>query len=324
MIISVSRRTDIPAFFTDWFMKRIDEQYCTMVNPFNRNQVSYISLKPQDVEAMVFWTKNARPLMPHLEKLKQLGYSYYFQYTVNGYGEILEPNVPSLDECIETFCELSSMVGPEKVIWRYDPIIISNKTGIDYHKERFSYILERLCQATRRIVISIVDDYRKATINFKRLQQSGIEVSLIKDAAEVGGLVHYIADASASHNLEVFSCAETFDLQPYGIKAGKCIDDELIKELFDIRVGSNKDKSQRAECGCIVSKDIGHYDTCLHGCSYCYAGTLNSGKANQAEHQESSPSMLGRYLAEPKPEKPQKTKTNKKRNAPTVKLDSLF
>lgn len=267
-----------------------------MVNPFNRNQVSYISLKPQDVEAMVFWTKNARPLMSHLEKLKQLGYSYYFQYTVNGYGSLLEPNVPPLDECIETSHELSGMIGPDKVIWRYDPIIISNKTDIAYHKERFFYIVDRLHQATRRVVISIVDDYRKATINFKRLQQSGVEVSLIKDATEVGDLVRYIADVSASRNLEVFSCAETFDLQPYGVKAGKCIDGELINKLFGSQTSPKKDRSQREGCGCVVSKDIGHYDTCLHGCSYCYAGTLNSGKANKAGHQKLSPSLLGCYL----------------------------
>ena len=270
-----------------------------MVNPFNRNQVSYISLKPQDVDAIVFWTKNARFLMPHLEELKQRGYNFYFQYTVNGYGKHLEPGVPDLEECIQTFCELSAMIGSDKVIWRYDPIIISNKTDIAYHKEKFSTILERLHSATNRVVISIVDDYRKATINFTRLRQEGIEVSLIKCAAEVGELVRYIADQAKAKEIEVFSCAETFDLQPYGVKAGKCIDNDLIEKLFGIQPGANKDKAQRKECGCVVSKDIGHYDTCLHGCSYCYAGTLNSGKANSAKHKVTSPSLLGEYYAKP-------------------------
>ena len=324
MIISVSRRTDIPAFYTEWFLKRMDEQYCTMVNPFNRNQVSYISLKPQDVDAMVFWTKNARPLMPHLDSLTQRGYNYYFQYTVNGYGALLEPHVPPLDDCIETFRELSRMLGPEKVIWRYDPIILSNKTDIAYHKEKFSYILDRLQQATKRVVISIVDDYRKATINFKRLLQENVKVSLIKDAGEVGDLVRHIADTSSAAGLEVFSCAETFDLMPYGVKAGKCIDDALIEKLFGVAAGFDKDKSQREECGCVVSKDIGHYDTCLHGCSYCYAGTLNSGRANLAEHQKTSPSLIGFYNAEPKAEKPVAAKNRKKKADLSVKIDSLF
>ena len=324
MIISVSRRTDIPAFFTEWFLHRIDEQFCTMVNPFNRNQVSYISLKPQDVDAMVFWTKNARPLMPHLERLKKLGYHFYFQYTVNGYGALLEPGVPDLDACIETFRELSSMIGPEKVIWRYDPIILSNMTDVGYHKARFTYVLDRLHQYTQRIVISIVDDYRKAKINFKRLRQDNIEIHLVKDVSEVGDLVRFISDAARKYDLEVFSCAETFDLHNYGVKAGKCIDNELIEKLFGIKANANKDKAQREECGCVVSKDIGQYDTCLHGCSYCYAGTLSSGMASRADHHQLSPSLLGEYHAEPKPEKPTSTKRRKKMNDSEAKIEPLF
>lgn len=299
LIISVSRRTDIPAFYTEWFLKRIEEQYCTVVNPFNRKQVSDISLKPHDVEAIVFWTKNPRPLMPHLARLKQLGYHYYFQYTVNGYGKPLEPAVPPIEECIRTFHELSSMLGQDKVIWRYDPIIISNKTDVAFHKENFSFLLERLHSFTPRLVISIVDDYRKAAINFKRLRQEGIEVVLVKDVAEVSDLVQFIADAAKSYSLEVVSCAETLDLTPYGVKAGKCIDNELIEKLFGVRTPNKKDKAQRKECGCVVSKDIGHYDTCLHGCAYCYAGTINSGKANIAEHYKASPSLLGHYASSP-------------------------
>ena len=325
MIISVSRRTDIPAFFTDWFLNRIDEQYCTMVNPFNRKQVSYISLKPQDVDAMVFWTKNARPLIPHLDKIDRLGYRYYFQYTVNGYGNLLEPNVPPLDKCIDAFCELSCQIGPDKVIWRYDPIILSNMTDIAYHKDRFSYILDRLHRSTRRVVISIVDDYRKASINFKRMHHDGVEIIPIQEAAQVGELVRHISNEATAHNLEVYSCAEAFNLQPYGVKAGKCIDDDLIAKLFGIRVGGVKDKSQREECGCVVSKDIGQYDTCLHGCKYCYAGTLNSGKANLPEHHDTSPSLLGFYHAEPKTDthKPREKRSAKKKTPPH-QIDPLF
>lgn len=282
-------------------MQRINAQYCTMVNPYNRAQISHVSLKPQDVKAMVFWTKNAKPLMPYLAELDRLGYRYYFHYTLNGYGKLLEPNVPPIEECLQTFCDLSAMIGPERVIWRYDPILISNITDKTYHKAKFTYILERLYLATRRIVISFADDYRKASAQFRRLSQNGMKISLDKDATDIGELAEYIAKTSSKYQLEVFSCAETIDLRPFGVKAGKCIDGGLIEKLFGVRVTAVKDKSQRAECGCVVSKDIGHYDTCLHGCAYCYAGTLRSGEAHRSEHRPESPSLLGVYDAKPKP-----------------------
>ena len=281
MIISASRRTDIPAFYTDWFLRRIAEQYCTVVNPFNPRQVARVSLAPADVDAIVFWTKNARPLIPHLDRLNRLGYRYYFQVTVNGYGERFEPYVPPLEECIKTFCELAAQIGPDKVIWRYDPIVVSNKTAVEYHKERFAYIMERLRPATRRVVVSFVDDYRKAASQFRQLAREGVEVRLTPGPDEVAELAGFIGRNAVAHGLEAVSCAETFDLQPFGIKRGKCIDDVLLEKLFGIRVGSAKDRSQRPECGCIAAKDIGVYGTCRHGCRYCYAGGLKPGQSNR-------------------------------------------
>jgi hypothetical protein len=273
-------------------MQRINEQFCVVSNPFNRNQVSRVSLKPEDVEAMVFWTKNPSPLIPYLDRLDQMGYRYYFQYTVNGYGELLEPRVPPLADCLAAFRELAGRIGPEKVIWRYDPIVISNKSDIGYHKNRFSYILDCLHSSTRRVMISFVDDYRKAAVNFKRLAQSGLAIRQIRDVAEVADLVKYIAKCCEAKHIEVYSCAETFDLSGFGVKAGKCIDAELIGKLFNIKVSASKDKSQRKECGCVSAKDIGHYDTCLHGCLYCYAGTLNSGQMSRKKYCQSAASIV--------------------------------
>ena len=122
MIISASRRTDIPAFYSEWFMNRIRAGYCTMVNPYNRNQVSYVSLQPEDVDVIVFWTKNPLPLIHHLKELDDRGFRYYFQYTLTGYPVSIEPNVPGIDKEIDTFKKLSGLIGPAKVIWRYDPI----------------------------------------------------------------------------------------------------------------------------------------------------------------------------------------------------------
>lgn len=281
MIISASRRTDVPAFYTDWFLRRIEEQYCTVANPFNPRQIARVSLAPADVEAIVFWTKDARPLIPHLDRLNRLGYRYYFQYTVNGYGELFEPCVPPLDDCIDALCELAAKIGADKVIWRYDPIVISNETDVEYHKERFSCILERLRSATRRVVVSFVDDYRKAAAQFRQLAREGVTVRLTPTSAEVAELAGFIGKNAATHGIEAFSCAERFDLQPFGIRRGKCIDDALLEKLFGIRVGSAKDRSQRPECGCIAAKDIGVYGTCRHGCRYCYAGGLKPGQSNR-------------------------------------------
>jgi hypothetical protein len=164
------------------------------------------------------------------------------------------------------------------VIWRYDPIVISNKTDAEYHKDRFAAILDRLRSATRRVVISFVDDYRKATSQFRQLAREGVAVRLTPAPAEVADLAEFIADSAAAQGIAAFSCAETLDLQPFGIQPGKCIDNALIQRLFGIRVASGKDRSQRPECGCAAAKDIGVYGTCRHGCRYCYAGSLKPGQ----------------------------------------------
>ena len=293
MIISASRRTDIPAFYSEWFMRRIHQQYCLCVNPFNRHQVTQVSLQPEDVDALVFWTKNAEPLLSRLPELDARGYRYYFQYTLNGYGELFEPNLPELERCIETFLQLSERIGAERVIWRYDPVILSSRTDVSCHQQRFGYILERLQAATRRIVVSIVDDYRKASHNFKRLQVQGLTIQADYRAEQLASLCTFMSEQSGRHNIPVYSCAESFDLTPFDILPGKCVDGDLIARLFNVQVKAGKDRSQRRECGCLQSKDIGFYDTCLHGCAYCYAGTLQSGLRNRVKHEVDSPLLIG-------------------------------
>ena len=293
MIISASRRTDIPAFYSEWFMRRIHQQYCLCVNPFNRHQVTQVSLQPEDVDALVFWTKNAEPLLSRLPELDARGYRYYFQYTLNGYGELFEPNLPELERCIETFLQLSERIGAERVIWRYDPVILSSRTDVSYHQKRFGYILERLQAATRRIVVSIVDDYRKASHNFKRLQVQGLTIQADYRAEQLASLCTFMSEQSGRHNIPVYSCAESFDLTPFDILPGKCVDGDLIARLFNVQVKAGKDRSQRRECGCLQSKDIGFYDTCLHGCAYCYAGTMQSALRNRVKHEVDSPMLIG-------------------------------
>jgi Domain of unknown function (DUF1848). len=297
MIISASRRTDIPAFYSEWFINRIREKYCTVVNPFNRNQISRISLSPGDVDVIVFWTKNGSPIIKHLDELDENGYKYYFQYTITGYSKIWEPNVPDIREGIENFIKLSERVGSTKIIWRYDPIILSNITDYNYHYNNFTKFVDLLKFHTRRVVISILDDYRGSGGRINKLRSLGVKLMDNPSSnREFGELIRGISIYAQSHGLEIYSCAEPIDLGKFGVFPGKCIDGSYIKRVFSIEVNNTKDKNQRRECGCIVSKDIGMYDTCLHMCRYCYANRGDDGvKRNLRDHMENSPSLLGWY-----------------------------
>lgn len=301
MIISASRRTDIPAFFKDWFMNRIREGYCTFLNPMNAHHVVRVDLRPEQVDIIVFWTKNPTPLIPHLPELDERGYRYYFQYTVNGYGPDLEPRVPPLPESVSTFRHLADLIGSRKVIWRYDPIIFSGRTTPRYHLDRFAEIAAQLKGYTTRAVVSIVDEYRAAVSRLKRLaEQSDFQGKLAMPAPEE--LADFFIEMSTiahSNNMEIFSCAEELDLDAYGIRHGRCIDDAYIADVFGLVLRASKDKSQRAACGCIASRDIGMYDTCLHDCAYCYATRVKNTKERVEQHNPQSPSLIGWYDAGP-------------------------
>lgn len=280
-------------------MNRIRAGYCTTVNPFNRKQVSYVSLKPEDVDVFVFWTKNPEHLIEHLKELDDRGYRYYFQYTITGYPRTIEPNLPEVKKRLETFRRIADLIGPNRVIWRYDPIIISSITGIDYHRKQVDYLARELEGNTGRLVVSIVDEYRKAKSNFNRLEDQSIVINRQAAEQDVGELIEFIMGVAKQRKMEAFSCAEILDLTHFGLLPGKCIDDRYIQKVFGVSVTSEKDKSQRLECGCVRSKDIGAYDTCLHGCLYCYAGTLSAARNNLSNHYPDSPSIIGRYEANP-------------------------
>ena len=173
MIISASRRTDIPAFYSKWFMNRLRAGFCQVPNPMNMKKVTTVSLSPDIVTAIVFWSKNPAPLLPHLKELNTRGFDYYFQFTLNDYPRSLEPNVPPFNARIETFKDLSSRVGSSRVVWRYDPIIISNFTDFTFHREKFSWIAEELKDKTQRVVVSIVDFYRKTERRLSLLKEEG-------------------------------------------------------------------------------------------------------------------------------------------------------
>ncbi len=291
MIISASRRTDIPAYYSEWFYKRIEEGYCTVPNPFDANQIYLVDMRPQAATAIVFWTRNALPLIKNINKLDKKGYRYYFQFTINNYNKVYEPSNPSFESAVNCFKQLSDKLGRGKVIWRYDPILFTNDLTLDFHKENFSNIFNKLNSYTKRIVISIVDDYKKTLRRLNKLEVNYEENQIGKP--QVVELLKFIVDKADSKGIKVESCAEEKDFEYLGIIHGKCIDDRLLKEEFGIDLTYKKDKNQRLPCGCMVSKDIGMNNTCLMGCEYCYATTSHQAAVkNKKKHDPNFSSLI--------------------------------
>jgi len=276
MIISASRRTDVASFYAEWFLRRIREGYCEVRNPYNPAQVSRISLRCEDVDGIVFWTRNPRPLMARLDELD--GYRYYFQFTVVHNGRAHDGKSPGIKAAVETFKRLSERA---TVIWRYDPIVAT--VGVD-HAARFEAIASALRGHTDRCVISLVDAYRKTERRMAELRGTADEPV----APDVANLIPRLAAIARSHGMDIVSCAEEVDLTPYGVRPGRCIDPDLLG------LGAfPKDPSQRAACGCVVSRDIGAYDTCLFECRYCYAtSSFERSRERHAGHDPAAPSLV--------------------------------
>lgn len=289
MIISASRRTDIPAFYAQWLIHRIRAGYCTVPNPYNRHQVARISLDPAEVDAIVFWTRNPRPLFPYLHELDQRGYRYYFQFTLMDNPRVIDQANPPAAQAIRTFRALAARVGPRRVIWRYDPIVLSDQTDRDFHLNTFSRLADRLDGATERVVISLMDSYRKIQKRIDALRTQGITIA--SDPPPLDDLFDRLREIALSHGFTLQSCAEETPLK--GIPAGKCVDDHLLAEVFGIQLDTPKDPHQREACGCVVSRDIGMYDTCLFGCQYCYAtSSFERARQNYQQHDPDSPSLI--------------------------------
>lgn len=302
MIISASRRTDIPAYYSEWFYNRIEEGYCTVPNPFNADQVYLVDLKPKAVTAIVFWTRNAFPLLKNINILDEKGYKYYFQFTLNNYPRIYEPYNPTFDNSIKCFQEIANKLGTGKIIWRYDPILFTNDLTIEFHKNNFAKIFDELSDYTKRIVISIVDNYKKTENRLKKLktEYEGEQI----EKSEVENLLKFIVEKASTKGIEVESCAESKEFSHLGIVHGKCIDDRLLKAEFGIDLTFKKDKNQRLPCGCMVSKDIGVNNTCLMGCEYCYATiSHNSAIKNKKKHDPNFSSLIVHKMSEEMEEK---------------------
>jgi hypothetical protein len=297
LIISASRRTDIPALYAEWFINRVRAGWCQVPNPLDLNKLSYVSLRPDDVDVIVFWSKNPEPLVKYFNELDQRGFHYYFQYTLNDYPKILEPSIPVLDARIMTFRKISDLLEPRRIIWRYDPIIISNKTPPSFHEDKFLHIAQALRGSTKRVIVSLVDYYRKTDRRLLPLHNMGY--SFNKRAVDSGStwdLMKALEAIASQNGMKIFTCAEDINFSAAGVLPGKCIDGELIGELWSLSGHTQKDPHQRASCLCAISKDIGINDTCIHGCPYCYStGNLETAQCRFSEHTDTSPVIWGKW-----------------------------
>lgn len=294
IIISASRSTDIPAFYSDWFFARLQKGYSSWTNPFNGVK-SYIAYK--NTRLIVFWSKNPKPLLTHLDILQKKQINCYIQFTLNDYEqELLEKGVPSLENRIDTFKRLVDKLGYGRVIWRFDPLILTDKIGVDDLLNKIHKIGEQLKGYTEKFVFSYADiqAYRKVQAN---LEKNKIQYREF-DLSDMLYFAEKLAKLNSSWGYQLATCGEKIDIAQFGIEHNKCIDDDLMikyfandtvlmnflrikiskSDLFNpspriIKRQNNKDKGQRKYCGCIISKDIGEYNTCPHLCEYCYANT---------------------------------------------------
>ena len=259
MIISASRRTDIPACYADWFYHRIQEGFVLVRNPMNPRQISRISLAADVVDGIVFWTKNPVPMMERLNLLQD--YAYYFQFTLNAYGRDLEPGVPSKqDVLVPAFQALSRKIGAERVIWRYDPVILTNIYTVEYHVRYFAALAKRLSGYTDTCIISFVDDYR----HLHRVQPT---IRTLQEV-EMLFLAEQFSAIAQQHGLKLQTCAETLDLSSLQITHGHCIDGKRLERIIGQPIRTVRDRNQRSECGCAASVDIGMYHSCSNGCGW--------------------------------------------------------
>ncbi len=275
IIISASRRTDIPAFFGDWFYQRVQQGFVDVPNPFSKNTYR-VSLKAEDVSAIVFWSKDYRPFLPIIEKIEVVYRNrFLFHFTINAYWEqsklLFEPNAPDFPDAIQNAKCLSDRYGAETVLWRFDPVIFSGISSCEERLNAFRQLVEALEGVVSRCYISFVDLYGKVQRRFEHLSKVH-SVNFIKPT--IGEQIEFageLAVIARNHGIEIYTCCENDVARAPGVSKGHCIDAELLQRLYPDRQFTDEIKPTRKGCGCYASRDIGTYNSCRHHCLYCYA-----------------------------------------------------
>lgn len=287
MIISASRRTDIPAYYSEWLFHRLKEGYVLVRNPMNVHQVARINLAPDKVDGIVFWTKNPIPMLNRLSELNN--YNYYFQFTLTAYDRDVEPNIPSKNNIIiPAFQKLSQMIGREKVIWRYDPIFFNDRYTMNYHCKYFEVLAQKLGNYTEKCTVSFLDLYRNTIRNTRLLN---IHQETTEQQYEI---MQRFSEIAKKYGLYIDTCCEEIELKKLGISHANCVDKERFERIGQYRLAVEKDRNQRFECGCVASIDIGTYHTCQNGCLYCYTNYNDKiAMQNARSHHPLSPLLIG-------------------------------
>lgn len=292
MILSVSRRTDIPRFYFDWFLNRLEAGFVLVRNPMNFHQVSRIELSPQTIDFIVFWSKNPAPMLKKLHLLEP--YPYYMQFTINAYDKLIEKNLPDKAELLNTFQQFSDLIGAERMIWRYSPVLLTQKYTPDYHIEFFKKLCQALKGYTKKCNLSFIDMYSKIKC---RMAELGISEPDFEQKIYLANEFKKIAN---QNGIALGACGN-LDLEAAKIDKSTCIDGNLIAKLIHKEAVIKKDLNQRNDCYCMPSVDIGTYDTCLNGCEYCYANhAFSKAKRNFDKHNPASPLLFGEITSEDK------------------------
>ncbi len=287
MIINTGQRTDIPAFYSDWFANRLKEGFVCVRNPYNQNQVSRYRLSPDVVDVIGFCTKNPAPMFKYMDLLKD--YGQYWYVTITPYGRDIEPNVPDKHKLIEDFKTLSDIVGVNSIGWRFDPIFISDRYTQEYHIHAFEQIATALHGYTKTVVISFIDLYPKVKRNFPEAKEVQKEQRLI--------LGQKMIQIASENGMTVKPCAEGDELAEYGADCGGCMRISDYEKAIGQKLNAPKIKGARAECACYLSCDIGAYNTCKHLCKYCYANAQPEIVLSQSRlHDPKSPFLIGNYM----------------------------
>ena len=288
MIINTGMRTDIPAFYSEWFMNRIREGFVLVRNPYCPERITRYELNTDVVDCLAFCTKDPAPMLKYLDELK--AYHQYWFVTITPYGKEIEPNVPPKEEVMQSFITLSRSVGIDCVGWRYDPIFIDRIYTPERHINDFELMCKTLSGHTKVCVISFIDLYEKVKRNFPQARTVTQQERIALGRA--------FADIGRRYGITIKACAEGNDLAPYGVDCGGC----MTRQTFEKAIGSNiivpKKRSQRAECACVLGTDIGAYDTCGHLCRYCYANYDHENvRRNMRLHDPDSPLLVGKVQA---------------------------
>ena len=285
MIINVGGRTDIVNYYTPWLLNRLREGYAYSRNPFARENVYKLSLKPEDVDCLLFCSKNYQPILKHIGDIDEK-YNILCNYTITAYGKDIEPKVPTINQSIKTLKRLSDIVGSNKILWRYDPILLTEKYTIEKHLETFEDIVEKISPLVYRCIFSFVDMYKKVEENMPEIIPLAEEdkVKLLKGIGEI----------SERYNLYTQSCATNESYEKYGIHAAGCTTREILEQAHNVVYKNVKGTGIRENCHCIPSRDIGAYNSCLSECKYCYANRKPEIPKNVIKlHDEKSPLLLG-------------------------------